>query len=331
MLEFDHIWAFALLPLPWIARGLLPPHYEPVAALRTPFVRRLAEATRQTPRKGSVILKRKSAQKIAAILVWCLLVAGVAKPQWAGEPVVRTEAGRDVMLAIDISGSMDKRDFIGGGASPVSRLDAVKQVVGDFIESREGDRIGLIVFGSKAYVQVPFTQDLYTARALLEAVEVGMAGPHTALGDAIGLAIRTFEVSELEQRLLIVLTDGADTGSRMSPINAASIANQNGVSIHTIGVGDPDGTGEDRVDFETLNAIASQAGGNFFTADDSAGLADVYDEIDKLTPSETRITAYRPHRSLVHWPVGGAVFVALPGLCIVLLGSSRRRRQVTHA
>jgi Ca-activated chloride channel family protein len=231
-------------------------------------------------------------------------------------PIEKSEVIRDIMLALDISGSMDKRDFLAAETEPVQRLAAVKRVLDRFIEERASDRVGLIVFGTKAYLQVPFTRDLETARALLEAIEVGMAGPHTALGDAIGLAIRTFETSRVDQRLLIVLTDGSDTGSLMSPLNAAEIAAQNGVEICTIGVGDPAGEGEDRVDFAVLEDIAARAGGAFFTAADEAGLATVYRRIDELAPRETKVQTYRPRQSLVHWPAGAAVVV---GICIFLL------------
>jgi Ca-activated chloride channel family protein len=260
---------------------------------------------------------------VVAALVWLCLVGAVAKPEWVGAPIEKTEAARDVMLAIDISGSMDKRDFSAGGGDPVQRLAAVKGVVGRFMAARDGDRIGLIVFGSKAYVQVPFTRDLRTAVSLLEAIEVGMAGPHTVLGDAIGLAVRTFEASEVEERLLILLTDGSDTGSRMTPLNAAEIAAQNDVEIFTVGVGDPEGQGEDRVDFETLERIAERGGGRFFSADEENGLEDVYRRIDAIVPRDVKTVSYRPRESLVHWPAGAAAILAIIGY-LLLLGLSRR-------
>jgi Ca-activated chloride channel family protein len=235
-----------------------------------------------------------------------------------GEPIEKTDAARDVMLAIDISGSMDEADFTSPDGSRLRRIDAVKQVVGDFIDRREGDRIGLIVFGTRAYVQVPFTRDLRTARALLESIEVGMAGPHTALGDAIGLAIKTFEVSEVEQRLLIVLTDGSDTGSLMTPINAAEIAARNDVETYTVGVGDPDGSGEDRVDFATLEQIAERGNGRFFGADDVEGLETIYARIDELVPQELKTISYRPRQTLTHWPAGAIVVLGILGYVLLL-------------
>jgi Ca-activated chloride channel family protein len=187
----------------------------------------------------------------------------------------------------------------------------VKEVVGQFISEREGDRIGLIVFGTKAYVQVPFTQDLEMARALLDATEVNMAGPNTAIGDAIGLAIRSFEASDVEKRLLVLLTDGSDTGSRMTPRNAAEVARRHGVTIYTIGVGDASVGGDDQVDFETLKTISAIADGRFFEAGDVRGLASVYAEIDQLVPREANFESYRPRHSLVHWPAASLTLLAL--------------------
>jgi Ca-activated chloride channel family protein len=206
---------------------------------------------------------------------------------------------------------MDKRDLASGDATPQSRLDVVKQVVGRFVEKREADRISLIVFGSQAYVQVPFTRDHATVRAMLDATDVGMAGPHTAVGDAIGLAIHTFERSDVEDRLLIVLTDGADTGSRMSPLNAAEIAAENGVRIFTVAFGDPMGQGENRVDFQALREIAERTNGMFFAAGDATGLKAIYDEIDRIAPQIFKTLSYVPRQSLAQVPLALALVIGL--------------------
>ncbi len=319
MIEFAHPWALVLLPLPVLVWWLAPVRREVVQALRVPFFRAFAEASGAAPRAGAVVLRRLSLQMIVAIVTWLLLVVALTKPEFVGEPIEKTDAARDVMLAIDISGSMDQRDFTTPAGDRLRRIDAVKLVVGDFIDRREGDRIGLIVFGTRAYLQVPFTQDLRTARMLLEGIEVGMAGPHTALGDAIGLAIKTFEVSRVEQRLLIVLTDGSDTGSLMTPINAAEIAARNGVTTFTVGVGDPEGSGEDRVDFRTLEQIAERAGGRFFSAADVAGLETIYARIDALVPQEIKTVSFRPRQTLVHWPAGAIVVLGVLAYVFLLL------------
>jgi len=224
---------------------------------------------------------------------------------------VRTEAARDIMLALDLSGSMEYHDFPGEDGNDVSRFEAVQRVVDRFVAERESDRIGLIVFGTKAYLQLPFTRDLETARALVDLMEVGMAGPKTALGDSIGLAINSFEDSEVDDRLLILLTDGNDTASKMTPINASDIAKLNDIEIHTIGIGDTDATGEDRVDFDVLEAIARRTGGAFYNAEDETALEAVYRRIDQTAVADVRTQSWRPRESLVHWPAGFAVVLTL--------------------
>jgi len=320
-------WTLVLLPLPFLVWRFLPPHRERVEGLRFPFFRRIAQAAGAEARPGAVVLSRSRLQMGAAIIVWALIVLALAQPQRVGAPVERVKAARDVVLAIDISGSMDARDFEDASGERLQRLDAVKRVVSEFIAGREGDRMGLIVFGSKAYVQAPLTEDLDTILELLGRTEVGMAGPHTALGDAIGLAIRTFEASEIEQRLLILLSDGSDTSSAMSPVNAAEIAASEGVEIYTVGVGDPEASGESRVDLAALQDIARRTGGAYFYASDAEALTEVYERIDALAPRETETLSYRPRRSLAHWPLGIAVLVGLGTTGLLYLSARRLRRR----
>jgi len=324
VLEFAYPLALLAIPLPLLAWWLLPPQRERVSALRVPFFEQIAAAAGSEARAGAVILRRRWLQLLVATLVWLLLVAGLAKPEWVGEPVVRIEAARDIMLALDLSGSMDYYDFPGEDGKDVSRFTAVQRVVDRFVAERESDRIGLIVFGSKAYLQLPFTRDLDTARALVDLMEVGMAGPKTALGDSIGLAIRSFEDSEVDDRLLILLTDGNDTASKMTPINAADIAELNGVEIYTIGIGDTAATGEDRVDFDVLAAIARRTGGEFYNAEDEAALDAVYRRIDQTAVADVRTQSWRPRESLVHWPAGIAVILVLLTYAGLLFSSRRR-------
>lgn len=311
MIELSSPLALVLLPAPLLVWWLFPPYRQVAPALRFPFFRQLVTATSSKALDGSVIVARNPMQMAIAVCIWLLVVLALAAPVRVGEPLTVTKATRDLVLAIDISGSMDDRDFKDASGAPLERLAAVKEIVGDFIEKRAGDRVALIVFGSQAFLQAPFTEDLEGLRELLEQTEVGMAGPHTALGDAIGLAIRTFETSDLDQRVLLVLSDGADTGSRMSPVNAAEIAAQNGIEIHTIGVGQPEGTGENRMDVAALTDIARRAGGQFFFADDTEGLAQVYARIEQLTPRSTETLSHRPREALGHWPLGLASVLAL--------------------
>jgi Ca-activated chloride channel family protein len=324
VLEFAYPLAFLLLPLPLLVWKLMPPHRERVSALRVPFFDAIVEATGLESRAGAVVMRRRVLQMLAGILVWAAIVTGIAKPEWVGEPIVRTEAARDIMLAIDLSGSMDYRDFPGEDGQNVSRFAAVQEVVAQFVADRESDRIGLIVFGDRAYLQLPFTRDLKTADALVRLMEVGMAGPRTALGDAIGLSIHAFESSEVDDRVLILLTDGNDTASKMTPINASDIAKLNGVEIHTIGIGNTDATGEDKVDFDTLEAVASRTGGRFFNAEDQATLVEVYREIDEATTADVRTQSWRPRELLVFWPAGISVILVLLTYLALLLITRRR-------
>lgn len=325
MIEFVFPWALLLLPAPYLIYRFVPPRRERVAALRVPFFREVAQAAGQVPREGSAVLARGRLQMGVAALVWLLLVLAMARPERVGEPIVIEKAARDIMLAIDISGSMDGRDFVGTDGERLQRLEAVKRVVARFVEQREGDRVGLIVFGSKAFVQAPFTEDLSAVAALLNTTEVGMAGPQTVLGDAIGLAIHSFEAREIEERLLILLSDGADTGSRMAPLSAAEIASRGDVTIHTIGVGDPDGSGEARVDLGALQEIAARAGGQFFFAGDESGLAEIYDRINAQTPRTTETLSFRPRRPLGHAALGAACLAVLLATAWLYLASARRR------
>ena len=319
-------FALGLLPLPWLIWRFLPPVREKVTALRFPFFRRIAEAAGADPREGAVVLARSRLQMAAALTVWALVVVALAQPERVGQPVEMTRAARDVVLAIDISGSMDARDFPGEDGKPLQRLEAVRNVVKQFVSGRDGDRMALIVFGSKAYVQAPLTEDLTTILDLLDRTQVGMAGPHTALGDSIGLAIRTFEASEIEDRLMILLSDGSDTASRMSPVNAAEIAAGDGVEIFTIGVGDPEASGENRVDLVALQDIARRTGGAYFFAADESALTSVYDRVDAMAPRVTETLSFRPRKSLAHWPMGLAVLIALGAVAVLHLQTARAGR-----
>jgi len=327
MLSFAAPFAFLVMPLPVLVWWFASPHRETAQALRVPFFQSIAAAAGQTPSQGSLVRKRGRAQMMVAVLCWILAVVGVARPQVLGEPIVIEKAARDLILAVDISGSMDARDMQDSEGNPLQRLAAVKQVINDFIIERDGDRVALIVFGTNAYLQTPFTEDLESAAELMEQTQVGMAGPHTAMGDAIGLALRTFEASEIEQKLLILLSDGADTNSQMSPLNATEIAANAGVKIFTIGVGDPDGSGDDRVDLDTLEAIANRASGAFYVADDAQGLADIYAEIDRLNPRIVDTTTFQPRQEFGYLAFTAAALLGIAMTFVLMLSSAREARR----
>jgi len=332
MLEFAWPWMFLLLPLPILAWWWLPPYRARQASVQVPFFDRLAAATGQVPQRGAVVLRRRAVQMIVATLVWVLVVAALARPQWVSDPVTREVSARDLVLAVDISGSMDQRDFRTPDGQMLTRLDGVKRVIGDFIARRHGDRIALILFGTRPYVQVPFTQDLDTAQQLLDQTQVGMAGQQTAIGDTIGLAIKTLENSAAQQKILILLTDGNDTASRVPPEHAADIARQNDIAVYTVGVGDPAASGENRVDLGVLKAVASTTHGQFFRAEDGAQLQAIYADIDRLVPAKLQTLSWRPKLPLFQWPLGAAVIIALLLWLALLVGSEwSRRRAPSHA
>lgn len=291
--------------------------------MRIPFFREVTGAAGLEPKQGAVVLERRKLQTAVAGICWGLLLLGLARPEQLGQLVTVEKVARDMVLAVDISGSMDAQDMRGIDGRPEQRLQVVKDVVGDFIEAREGDRIALIVFGTRAFVQTPFTEDLSSVRELLDTTSVGMAGPDTAIGDAIGLSIRTFETSEVEQRLLVLLSDGADTSSRMSPLNAAEIAAQEGVTIYTVGVGDPKGRGDDRVDLRALEDIAARANGGFYYATDEEGLNDIYAEIERLNPRITETTSFQPRTALAWIPFAGILMIALFTIAFLQLSTRR--------
>jgi Ca-activated chloride channel family protein len=224
VLLFEYHWVFVILPLPLLVWLIAKPFREHQQALRIPFFEEVAQAAGLKPSRGAVVMKRSFVQWGLAVLIWVLVVAALARPEWVEDPIEKIQSARDIMLALDLSQSMEARDFVDSTGQRINRLEAVKQVVDDFIKRREGDRIGLIVYGAGAYPQAPFTLDHESVRILLDETQVGMAGPRTVIGDAIGLSIKLFEASEVEDRVLILLTDGNDTGSTMPPEKAADIA-----------------------------------------------------------------------------------------------------------
>jgi Ca-activated chloride channel family protein len=322
---------FALLPAALLSWWLLPAYREERESLRIPFFERISSAVAVRPQKGGVVLRRNVVQMALASLAWVLIVSALARPQFVEPPIEKTESARDLLLSVDLSGSMATRDMLDPDGERIDRLAAVQSVLDDFIARREGDRIGLSVFGDQAFLLAPFTQDHSLVRAMLEQTKARMAGSQTMLGDAIGLAIQVFENSEAEDRLLVLLTDGNDSGSRVPPRNAAEIAARHDVTIHTIAVGDPTTTGESEMDTETLLEVSGLTGGQFFRADDRAELETIYQRIDDLTPIEVETISFRPTRPLFHWPLGGAVVLMLLYHVLMAIAQAARSRGVRHA
>jgi Ca-activated chloride channel family protein len=311
-------WALALAPLPLLARWLLPPReLQNAAALRVPFALPWRDLDAGAGPDG-----RSRPVRLALLTgAWLLLLVALARPTWIGEAVPLPNSGRDLMLAVDISGSMRVEDMRVGNEL-ARRIDAVKAVGGDFIERRRGDRLGLILFGSRAYVQSPLSYDTNTVGRFLTEAQIGFAGQETAIGDALGLAVKRLRGRPAESRVLVLLTDGQDTASSVDPLEAAELAATLDIRVHTIGIGADSLTvpgllgsrfGSRRVnpsadlDEATLRAIADRTGGRYFRARDPQELLSIYREIDTLEPVETDRATYRPRRSLLHWPLLGAL------------------------
>ncbi len=325
MLTFDLPWAFALLPLPLLVWWLLPPFRETTPALRVPFFEQVTKTLQLEPSAGAVIQKSNWIQKILAPILWTLVVAAAASPQWLEPPLVRTQSSRDLMLAIDISQSMEAHDFTDPDGKRVDRLTAVKSVVREFIARREGDRIGLIVFGQGAFPQSPLTLDHATVLLLLDEIRIGMAGPQTAIGDAIGVAVKMTENSRAQDKVLVLLTDGNDTASRVPPDDAARIAAEHRVVIHTIGIGDPNASGENKVDLKSLQRFSDETHGRSFRGEDRAGLEQIYSTIDRITPIKVQRTEFRPKIALYYWPLGAAIALLALYHFVAMLGSMVQR------
>jgi Ca-activated chloride channel homolog len=321
MIQFQWVWMFLLLPLPFLVRRFLPVlPQESEAALRVPFINDLESySTSQRAGKGKVIL-------LLAALAWAAFIIALARPQWLGDPVQIPITGRDLMLAVDLSGSMQTEDFKLHG-HVVDRLTATKAVASDFIKHRKGDRIGLILFGSKAYLQTPLTFDRKTVDTLLNESVIGLAGKQTAIGDAIGLAVKRLRKQKDNSRVLILLTDGANDAGEVSPIKAAQLAAQYKLKIYTIGIGADEMLvrsffGIRRVnpsadlDEKTLTRIAKITGGRYFRARDTTQLKQIYHLLDELEPVEKDKETFRPVKALFFWPL--AIAVILSGSLVVL-------------
>lgn len=309
MFEFAWPWMFLLLPLPLLIWHFAPPlAARHGSALRIPYLDDFSAVA-----ANEISISSSKLPLMLLLLGWLALVAAAARPAWVGDPVEISRSGRDLMLAIDLSGSMEEKDFELRGRR-VDRLTATKAVAGEFIKKREGDRIGLILFGDQAYLQTPLTFDRQTVHRLLNESATRLAGRSTAIGDAIGLAIKQLRKQEDRQQVLILMTDGTNTAGRVGPLEAARMAGREKLKIYTVGIGAiPRGrrgpfsmgfsSGRSDLDEKTLKAIAKETGGQYFRAHNTQEFARIYDELDRLEPVEKELESYRPRRDLFQWPL----------------------------
>jgi Ca-activated chloride channel family protein len=323
MLELLWPYALALLPLPWLVWRFWPTASGEDAALRAPFF----DTWRELHEQGESLGGRSFSRLVPALLclIWFALLVSLSRPTWIGEAISLPATGRDLLIAVDISGSMQVEDMQ-IGRNQVQRIDAVKQVLSEFIERRRGDRMGLILFGTNAYLQAPLTFDNNTVRRFLLEAQLGFAGRETAIGDAIGLSVKRLRDRPADSRVLILLTDGANTAGAVQPDEAARLAADYGIRVHTIGIGAdkmlvPGLFGSSfgsrtvnpssDLDEDTLVNIARETGGRYFRARDPAELADIYRVLDQLEPVDQEAATYRPQSSLFHWPLGLAFLCSL--------------------
>jgi Ca-activated chloride channel family protein len=338
MPEFAWPWVFLLLPLPWLVR-LLPARPKREAALRVPDLAAFASYGAV----GGMPARRTSGRLALLWVLWVALLSSAARPELIGDPVSVPVTGRDLMLAVDISGSMNREDMEVDGRT-ATRLAVVKRVLSEFVDRRRGDRIGLILFGSNAYMQAPLTFDRTTVGRLLQETPIGIAGGKTAIGDAIGLAVKRLRERPAENRVLILLTDGANNVGSIEPIKAAELAAQAGARIYTVGVGAermqvPGWFGgafgaqvmnpSSDLDEETLTTVAGRTGGRYFRARNRGELEAIYATLDELEPVPAPDETFRPVKQLFHLPLALALLSSL--LLAVLAADLPRRLRALRA
>lgn len=318
MFEFHWPLCFLLLPLPWLYRRFLPAASTRSAALQVSFMDRLEALRPLSPQHSS------PGRKWPYLVVWALLVSAAARPELLGETLPAPVTGRDMMLALDLSGSMEYQDMQLDGAE-VNRLVLVKHLLGEFVERRRGDRLGLILFGTQAYVQAPLTHDRQAVREWMEESFIGLAGRETAIGDAIGLAIKRLLDEPAASRVLILITDGANTAGSVTPLRAARLAAEHRIRIFTIGVG-ADTQAQDNtsaslwglqfdpsieLDEGSLKEIALITDGAYFRARNEADLQAIYQRLDQLEPALRDGLPDRQTTPLYPWPLGLALVLSL--------------------
>ncbi len=321
--EFAWPWAFAAVLLPLLVRLLPKAGQSGAAALRVPFYAAVVSSRQLSGTARWPV-------RLLVIFAWLLLVLAAARPQHVGEQVELPVSGRDLLMAMDISGSMRQDDMVFQGRR-VTRLSAVKAVAGEFLSRRVGDRLGLILFGTQAYLQTPLTFDRETILTLLDEAQIGLAGQETAIGDAMGLALKHLQQVDSEQRVLILLTDGANTTGSVEPLEAARLAASEGLTVYTIGIGADQqqlnslfgsrlrNTLAD-LDEPTLQEIAALTGGQYFRARSLADLQSIYARLDSLEPVTSEPEVFRPVSERYYWPLGIALILVISVMLLQVRG-----------
>jgi len=317
MLEFSWPWIFLALPLPLLIYWLVPRAPRQDAALRVPFFRRLVQLHTDSSRsfnKNILVL-------LCCVVIWLLVVTASSRPQWVGEPIDIPTTGRDMMLTLDLSGSMEARDMFLNNTQ-LSRFQVMKAVISDFVEKRQGDRLGIGLFAAHAYVMTPMTRDLETVARLVDELEIGMIDESaTAIGDAIGLSVKHLREQPDNNRILILLTDGINNAGELTPSQAAQLARTEGIKMHIVGVasdqfaqrslfGNRAGALVSEIDDDAMAAAANITGGEYFRARTLEDMVQIYDDLDAMEPIEQDDQTYRPITQLFHWPLGAALLLS---------------------
>ncbi|HAW33656.1 MAG TPA: BatB protein [Alphaproteobacteria bacterium] len=328
MTGFAFPWVFLLLPLPLLARAVLPPARDKTGdALKVPFFDSVAALNASGGRSDAA---KRIFLRLLGALVWLLLIAAAANPVWTGAPVKVPTQGRNLMLVLDISGSMQEADFAYQNRA-IRRWDAVQAVADAFVQKRAGDRVGVVLFGERAYLYVPLSYDVATVSQLLREADVGMAGTQTAIGDALGLALKSMIDVPATGKVVVLLSDGAANAGVMRPTEAADLAQKAGVRVYTVGVGSDtvEMTGlfgslslprGDEIDEKTLREIALKTGGKYYRAKNTTDLVEIYGEIDKLEPVKNDDVFARPVKTLFYYPLAAAFALGVLGALVFAAG-----------
>ncbi|HTQ65101.1 MAG TPA: VWA domain-containing protein [Puia sp.] len=308
--EIAYKWVIFLLPLPLVIYLVLPALKKRRSGMIAPFFGRAATVSGQRPKKNAWITSRNFFGWLALILCWICLLAAAASPRFVGQPGKKTKTVRSFLIVTDISFSMAQTDWVLEGKR-TSRWDAVKTIMKDFVKERKSDQMGLVMFGTHAYLQAPLTTDLDAVSWLLDQTDVGMAGQMTSIGEAIAFSIKVLKEDTIKQKIILLLTDGIDDGKGIQPLDAAQAAKKDSIIIYTLGIGKAHGSGGYDLDEKTLKDIASTTDGKYFNAMNEGQLKDVYKELDKMEPVKYEEETYKPVKLLYMYPLALAIGLGL--------------------
>ena len=314
--QFAYPYIAFLAPLPFLVYWLLPAIKNRSSALIYPYFNRASKVSKQKPKNASTVKKRNWFSWVSMYLIWLLLLLSLASPELVGKPEKKIKTSRNFLILADLSFSMANNDWFIDNKR-VTRWQAVKDIMQDFIVKRKSDRMGLIFFASNAYIQAPFTTDLKTVGTMLDEADVGMAGQMTNIGKAIVKGMDLFERDTIKSKVMLLLTDGVDSGMDILPLDAANMAKIDSTIIYTVGIGDPGDNSSD-LDERTLTEISDLTGGKYFRAKDAAELEKIYAELDKLEPIEYEEETFTPKTLLYYYPLGAALIL---GLLLVLISN----------